>query len=127
VPQSVQTISTTAIKVTRRIALSPTCLFVIAALDLWYNLVLCDDEAVVFEDFFVARLCMPPHPALADILLHFQAQLHQLMPNAVVQLPKFFWVVGSFGSVPSGSVFEKRYELHYQPKTIVTLEGECVA
>jgi hypothetical protein len=71
-----------------------------------------DDEAVVFEDFFVARLCMPPHPALADILLHFQAQLHQLMPNAIVQLPKFFWVVGSFGGVPSGSVFEKRYELH---------------
>jgi hypothetical protein len=49
-----------------------------------------DDEAVVFEDLFVARLCMPPHPALADILLHFQAQLHQLMPNAIVQLPKFF-------------------------------------
>jgi hypothetical protein len=30
-----------------------------------------DDEALVFEDFFVASLCMPPHPALADILLHF--------------------------------------------------------
>jgi hypothetical protein len=30
-----------------------------------------DDEAIVYEDFFVASLCMPPHPALADILLHF--------------------------------------------------------
>jgi hypothetical protein len=45
-----------------------------------------DDEAVVFEDFFVAGLCMPPHLALADILLHFQAQLHQLTLNAIAQL-----------------------------------------
>jgi hypothetical protein len=31
------------------------------------------DEAVVFEDFFVAGLRMLSHSALADILLHFQA------------------------------------------------------
>jgi hypothetical protein len=31
------------------------------------------DKDVVYEDFFIASLCMPPHPALADILLHFQA------------------------------------------------------
>jgi hypothetical protein len=31
-----------------------------------------DDEAVVYEDFFVTGLRMPPHPTLADILLHFQ-------------------------------------------------------
>jgi hypothetical protein len=31
-----------------------------------------DDEAIFFEDFFVADLCMPPHPALADVLLKFQ-------------------------------------------------------
>jgi hypothetical protein len=41
------------------------------------------DEAIVYEDFFIAGLCMPPHPALVDILLHFHAQLHQLMPNAI--------------------------------------------
>jgi hypothetical protein len=45
-----------------------------------------DDEAVVFEEFFVAGLCMPPHPTLNDILLKFQAQLHQLTPNAIAQL-----------------------------------------
>jgi hypothetical protein len=39
----------------------------------------------------------------------------------------FFLHVGSFGSVPSVSVFAKRYELHYQPKTIVTPEGEQIA
>jgi hypothetical protein len=48
------------------------------------------DEAVVYEDFFIAGLCMPPHLALADILLHFQAQLHELTPNAIAQLSKNF-------------------------------------
>jgi hypothetical protein len=30
-----------------------------------------DDEVVVFEEFFMARLCMPPHPTLKDILHKF--------------------------------------------------------
>jgi hypothetical protein len=29
------------------------------------------DEAIVFEEFFAASLCMPPHCALADVLLKF--------------------------------------------------------
>jgi hypothetical protein len=82
-----------------------------------------DDEAVVFEEFFIAGLYMPPHPALAAILLKFYAQLHQLTPNAIAQLSKYFWVVGSFGGIPSGDAFAKRYELHYQPKKIET--DEC--
>jgi hypothetical protein len=85
-----------------------------------------DDEAMVYEDFFVAGLCMPSHSALADILLHFQVQLHQLTPNAIAKLSKFFWAVVSFGDVPSGSVFAKCYKLHYQLKTIVAPEGERI-
>jgi hypothetical protein len=42
-----------------------------------------DDEAMVYEDFFVVGSRMAPHPALANILLHFHAQLHQLTPNAI--------------------------------------------
>jgi tRNA A37 threonylcarbamoyladenosine synthetase subunit TsaC/SUA5/YrdC len=42
------------------------------------------DEVVVFEEFFTAGLRMPPHPVLADILLKFQIQIHQLTPNAIV-------------------------------------------
>jgi hypothetical protein len=30
-----------------------------------------NEDEVVFKDFFVAGLCMPPHSALADILLKF--------------------------------------------------------
>jgi hypothetical protein len=55
-----------------------------------------DNEVVVYGDFFFAHLCMPLHHVLGDILLHFQAQLHQLMPNAMAQLSKYLWVVGCF-------------------------------
>jgi hypothetical protein len=36
------------------------------------------NEVVVFEEFYVARLWMPPHPAFPEILLKFRVQLHQL-------------------------------------------------
>jgi hypothetical protein len=86
-----------------------------------------DDEAIVFEDFFMAGLRMPLHSALADILLRFQAQLHQQTPNTIALLSKYFWAVDSFGGVPSGDAFAKRYELHYQPKKIESDEGALFA
>jgi hypothetical protein len=78
-----------------------------------------DDEAAVFEDFFSVGLRMPPHPALIEILLKYRVQLHQLTPNAFVQLSKYFWVVLSFGGVPSGNRYVRRYELHYQTEEVV--------
>jgi hypothetical protein len=74
------------------------------------------DEAMVFEEFFAARLRMPPHPILSDILLKFQVQLHQLTPNAIIQLSKYIWAVTRFEGVPSANGFTKRYEMHYQPR-----------
>jgi hypothetical protein len=44
------------------------------------------NEATVFKEFFAVELYMPPHPALIEILLKFQVQLHQLTPNAIAQL-----------------------------------------
>jgi hypothetical protein len=35
-----------------------------------------ENEVVVFEDFFIAGLCIPPHPVLLEILHEFQVQLH---------------------------------------------------
>jgi hypothetical protein len=55
------------------------------------------DEAVVFEKFFSASLRMPPHPVLVDILLKFQVQIHQLTPNAIVQLLNTFGWFRSLG------------------------------
>jgi hypothetical protein len=67
-----------------------------------------DHEAIVFEDFFTAGLQMPPHLALTEILLKYRVQLHQLTPNAFVQLSKHFWVVLCFGGVPSSDGFTRR-------------------
>jgi hypothetical protein len=61
---------------------------------------------------------MPPHLVLADILLKFQVQIHQVTPNAIVQLSKYIWAVTSFGGILSAEGFAKRYELHYKPRKI---------
>jgi hypothetical protein len=70
------------------------------------------DEAAVFEEFFTASLRMAPHLMLADILLKFQIQIHQLTSNAIAQLSKYIWTVSSLKGVPSAEGFAKRYELH---------------
>jgi hypothetical protein len=72
-----------------------------------------DEKDVVFEEFFIARLRIPPHAALK-----FQAQFHQLTPNAMAQLSNYFWALGSFGGIPTTNAFAKRYELHYQPMMV---------
>jgi hypothetical protein len=81
-----------------------------------------ENEAVAFEDFFAAGLCIHPHPILLDILHKFQVQLHQLMPNAIVQIDKFVCAVTSCGGHPTADVFAHHYKLHYQNKKI-HLEG----
>jgi hypothetical protein len=83
-----------------------------------------DDEAIVFELFFVVGLRMPPHPALAKILLKFWVHLHQLTPNAIAQLFKYFWAMLSFGGESSSDRFAQRYELHYQLKKVVVEDFE---
>jgi hypothetical protein len=80
------------------------------------------NETVVFKDFFTAGLCMPPHPVLVDILCKFHVQLHQLTPNAIVQIGKFISAVTSCGGHPTAYVFTHHYELHHQNKKI-HLEG----
>jgi hypothetical protein len=81
-----------------------------------------ENEAVVFEDFFAVGLHIPPHPVLLDILRRFRVQLHQLTPNAIIQISKFIWVVASCRSHPTANVFTHHYELHYRNKKI-HLEG----
>jgi hypothetical protein len=78
-----------------------------------------DDEAIVFEEFFAAGLRMPPHPAFTEILLKCRVQLHQLNPNTITQLSKYFWAMMSFDGEPSNDGFARRYEVHYQPKKVV--------
>jgi hypothetical protein len=70
------------------------------------------NEDIVFEDFFIFGLRMPPHPILVDILRKFWVQLHQLTPNAIVHISKFIWAVTCRGR-PTTNVFFQHYELHY--------------
>jgi hypothetical protein len=42
--------------------------------------------------------------------------IHQLTPNAIIQLSKYIWAVTSFGGIPYAEGFAKRYELLYQPR-----------
>jgi hypothetical protein len=65
---------------------------------------------------------MLSHPVLLDILRKFQFQLHQLMPNAIIQIVKFIWAITSCGGHPTTDVFAHYYELHYQ-NTKVHLHG----
>jgi hypothetical protein len=58
------------------------------------------DKAVVFKEFFVAGLRMLPHRAFIEILLKFRVQLHQLTPNAIAQMSKYFCAVLSCGGEP---------------------------
>jgi hypothetical protein len=81
-----------------------------------------EDEAVVFEDFIAAGLHIPLHPVLLDILCMFWVQLHQLTPNAIVQISKLIWAITSCRGRPNAEVFAHHYELHYQNKKI-HLEG----
>jgi hypothetical protein len=81
------------------------------------------DEAV-FEDFFTATLRMPPHLVLLDILCKFQVQLHQLMPNANIQINKFILAITSYRGRPTTYVFTQQYELHYHNKKIQLVGSE---
>jgi hypothetical protein len=76
------------------------------------------DEVVVFEEFITAALWMPPHCVLTEILLKFRVELHQLTPNAIIQMSKYFWAVLSFGGESSSDGFSKLHELHYPPKKV---------
>jgi hypothetical protein len=53
-----------------------------------------------------------------DILCNFWVQLHQLTPNAIIQISMFIWVVTYCGGRPTVDIFAYHYELHYQNKKI---------
>jgi hypothetical protein len=48
--------------------------------------------------------------------------LHQLIPNAIIQISMFISAITSCGGQPTVDVFTHHYELHYQNKKI-HLEG----
>jgi hypothetical protein len=84
-------------------------------------------ELVVFEAFFTARLHLPTHRFMVEVLQKFEIQIHQLTSNAMVALAKYVWVVTSYGGEPSVEVSAKNYCLHWQKKIgrLIVQFGSC--
>lgn len=53
---------------------------------------------------------------LPEILDHYNVKLHQLTPNSMVQLSKYFWGVRTFGGEVDLDTFARFNELHFQKK-----------
>ena len=68
--------------------------------------------------FFVAGLRLPLDPVVPEILAKFKVKIHQLTPNAIVMLSKFFWAVKTFGGHVSVDAFCRLYELHPQGRKV---------
>jgi len=75
-------------------------------------------NVLCFTIFFVAGLQFPLDPAVPEILARFKVKIHQLTPNAIVQLSKIFWAVKTFWGPISVDAFCHLYELHPQGRKV---------
>jgi hypothetical protein len=82
-----------------------------------------EGETVVFQNFFTAGLRFPLDLSVPAILARFNAKMHHLTPNAIIQLSKFFLAIKTFKAPVSPDAFCRFYELHPQGRNI-SFEGE---
>lgn len=55
----------------------------------------CDDEVVVYREFFVAGLRFPVHPLVVGVLKRFNLKCHQLNPSRFMKLCILVWACKS--------------------------------
>ena len=79
---------------------------------------------MVFRDFFTAGLRFPCDVALPSILDIFSMKMHQLTPNSIIELSKFFWIQRTFEGQISADIFARLFKLHIQRKVIKLDDGE---
>lgn len=72
-------------------------------------------EAVVFRDYFVARLKFLLDDFMPMVLERFNLQLHQLTPNAISRLGAFAFFMKMQGRPLSVDAFARFYTLHQSP------------
>lgn len=75
-------------------------------------------QAVVFRDFFVARLRFPCKGFVGDVLTLFNIEIHQLMPNAFARLSIFVMSSKMMGCTPSANCFAQFYEMQLAKKKV---------
>lgn len=71
-------------------------------------------------DYFQARLHLPCDELVPKVLKLFKVYLHQLMPNAIVQLCLFAWVASSEGVKASARASVAAHKPHHLPKSVFT-------
>jgi hypothetical protein len=71
------------------------------------------NEAVVFRSFMKAGLCFPLHKMLIEVLKTFEIYLHQLIPEALIKVGVFIWVMRSQGLELDARCFCNIHELSY--------------
>lgn len=72
----------------------------------------------MFTDFFIAELQFPLNPVITEILSRFNAKLHHLTLNAIIQLSKFFWEMKIFEAPVSPDAFCRFFKLHPQGRKV---------
>jgi len=70
-----------------------------------------EEYAVVFRDFFICGLRMPPYHFLRQVMETFNVELQHFSPNGILTLSKFAWACESYGAVPHIDTFCSYFEL----------------
>lgn len=81
-------------------------------------------EVVVFQDVFEAGLRFLFDSVIVDILDHFKIRLHQLTPDAFVQLSLYLWVCKTTGIPASAKGFAFTHRVHKQPRSIMLVRED---
>jgi hypothetical protein len=74
------------------------------------------DEVVVYRSFMKAGLRFPLSKFLVEVLKTFEIFLHQIIPEAIIRMGVFIWVMRSQGMEPSVKCFCNMQELLYETK-----------
>jgi hypothetical protein len=75
-----------------------------------------ENEVVIFQSFFKARLRFPLSRFVVEVLKTFQIFLYQLTLEAILRMGVFVWAVRSQGIEPSAKCFCSMHELLYETK-----------
>jgi hypothetical protein len=74
------------------------------------------DKVVVYRSFMKAGLRFPLNKILVEILKTFEVYLHQLTPEAIIEIGIYIWAMRSQGLEPNAKCFYNMHELSYGTK-----------
>jgi hypothetical protein len=75
-----------------------------------------ENELVIFRSFFKAGLRFPLSSFVVEVLKIYQVYLHQITPEAIIQMGIFVWAARSQGLEPNAKSFYNMHEILYETK-----------